>query len=67
MLRSLPYTRPSVFLSFPTANARQFLGQLENPKVDYIGGLSPAFAIAQMRAPKNPRSKLGTFSDIYDY
>src|ERR671915_551966 len=40
--------------------ARQFLGQLEKPKVDFIGGLSPAIAIEQKSASKNPRSTVGT-------
>jgi excinuclease ABC subunit A len=47
--------------------ARQFLGQLEKPKVDYIGGLSPAIAIEQKSASKNPRSTVGTVTEIYDY
>ncbi len=47
--------------------ARQFLGQLEKPKVDFIGGLSPAIAIEQKSASKNPRSTVGTVTEIYDY
>src|SRR5689334_8280244 len=47
--------------------ARQFLGQLEKPQVDYIGGLSPAIAIEQKSASKNPRSTVGTVTEIYDY
>jgi excinuclease ABC subunit A len=47
--------------------ARQFLGQMEKPKVDYIGGLSPAIAIEQKSASKNPRSTVGTVTEIYDY
>jgi len=50
-----------------SAYARQFLGQLEKPKVDYIGGLSPAIAIEQKSASKNPRSTVGTVTEIYDY
>ena len=47
--------------------ARQFLGQMEKPKVDFIGGLSPAIAIEQKSASKNPRSTVGTVTEIYDY
>jgi excinuclease ABC subunit A len=47
--------------------ARQFLGQMEKPKVDYIGGLSPAIAIEQKAVSKNPRSTVGTVTEIYDY
>lgn len=47
--------------------ARQFLGQLEKPQVDFIGGLSPAIAIEQKSASKNPRSTVGTVTEIYDY
>jgi excinuclease ABC subunit A len=47
--------------------ARQFLGQMEKPKVDFIGGLSPAIAIEQKAASKNPRSTVGTVTEIYDY
>src|ERR671933_631627 len=50
-----------------SAYARQFLGQMEKPKVDYIGGLSPAIAIEQKSASKNPRSTVGTVTEIYDY
>ncbi|MGQ9549813.1 MAG: excinuclease ABC subunit UvrA [Roseiflexus sp.] len=50
-----------------SAYARQFLGQMEKPKVDYIGGLSPAIAIEQKSASKNPRSTVGTITEIYDY
>ena len=50
-----------------SAYARQFLGQLEKPKVDFIGGLSPAIAIEQKSASKNPRSTVGTVTEIYDY
>ncbi|HEU5011304.1 MAG TPA: hypothetical protein VFT66_02085, partial [Roseiflexaceae bacterium] len=49
------------------AYARQFLGQMEKPKVDFIGGLSPAIAIEQKSASKNPRSTVGTVTEIYDY
>ena len=47
--------------------ARQFLGQMEKPKVDYIGGLSPAIAIEQKAVSKNPRSTVATVTEIYDY
>ena len=50
-----------------SAYARQFLGQMEKPKVDYIEGLSPAIAIEQKSAGKNPRSTVGTVTEIYDY
>ncbi len=47
--------------------ARQFLGQVEKPDVDYIDGLSPAIAIDQKTTSKNPRSTVGTVTEIYDY
>ena len=47
--------------------ARQFLGQLDKPKVDYIDGLSPAIAIDQKATSNNPRSTVGTVTEIYDY
>lgn len=50
-----------------SAYARQFLGQMEKPKVDYIEGLSPAISIEQKAASKNPRSTVGTVTEIYDY
>lgn len=50
-----------------SAYARQFLGQMEKPRVDYIEGLSPAIAIEQKSASKNPRSTVGTVTEIYDY
>ncbi|MDI6734577.1 MAG: excinuclease ABC subunit UvrA [bacterium] len=50
-----------------SAYARQFLGQMEKPDVDYIEGLSPAIAIEQRTASKNPRSTVGTATEIYDY
>jgi len=50
-----------------SAYARQFLGQMEKPKVDFIGGLSPAIAIEQKAVSKNPRSTVGTVTEIYDY
>jgi len=47
--------------------ARQFLGQLSKPKVDFIDGLSPAISIDQKSAGNNPRSTVGTVTEIYDY
>ena len=47
--------------------ARQFLGQMEKPKVEYIEGLSPAISIDQKSTSKNPRSTVGTVTEIYDY
>ncbi len=47
--------------------ARQFLGQMEKPDVDYIEGLSPAISIDQKSTSKNPRSTVGTVTEIYDY
>ncbi len=50
-----------------SAYARQFLGQMDKPKVDYIGGLSPAIAIEQKAVSKNPRSTVGTVTEVMDY
>jgi len=50
-----------------SAYARQFLGRMEKPEVDYIEGLSPAIAIDQKGPSKNPRSTVGTVTEIYDY
>ncbi|HVA25121.1 MAG TPA: excinuclease ABC subunit UvrA, partial [Chloroflexota bacterium] len=50
-----------------SAYARQFLGQLEKPDVDDILGLSPAISIDQKSASRNPRSTVGTITEIYDY
>ena len=47
--------------------ARQFLGQMEKPDVDYIEGLSPAISIDQKTTSRNPRSTVGTVTEIYDY
>ena len=47
--------------------ARQFLGQMEKPDVDYIEGLSPSISIDQKTTSKNPRSTVGTVTEIYDY
>ena len=50
-----------------SAYARQFLGQMEKPDVDYIEGLSPAISIDQKGPSRNPRSIVGTVTEIYDY
>ncbi len=50
-----------------SAYARQFLGQMEKPNVEYIGGMSPAISIDQKTTSKNPRSTVGTVTEIYDY
>ena len=50
-----------------SAYARQFLGRMEKPDVDYIEGLSPAISIDQRSASHNPRSTVGTVTEIYDY
>ena len=50
-----------------SAYARQFLGQMDKPDVDSIDGLSPAISIDQKTTSKNPRSKVGTVTEIYDY
>ncbi|HEV3204676.1 MAG TPA: excinuclease ABC subunit UvrA [Gemmataceae bacterium] len=47
--------------------ARQFLGQLQKPDVDYLGGLSPAISIQQKASGRNPRSTVGTITEIYDF
>ena len=50
-----------------SAYARQFIGMMEKPDVDFIEGLSPSIAIDQKSASKNPRSTVGTMTEIYDY
>lgn len=50
-----------------SAYARQFLGQMEKPDVDHIGGLSPAISIDQKTTSRNPRSTVGTVTEIHDY
>src|ERR1700742_4498592 len=50
-----------------SAYARQFLGQMDKPDVDFIDGLSPAVSIDQKAASRNPRSTVGTITEIYDY
>ncbi len=47
--------------------ARQFLGQMDKPDVDYIDGLSPAISIDQKTTSRNPRSTVGTVTEIHDY
>ncbi|MGB5978505.1 MAG: excinuclease ABC subunit A, partial [Cyclobacteriaceae bacterium] len=47
--------------------ARQFLGRMEKPEVEYIRGVSPAIAIEQKVSTRNPRSTVGTTTEIYDY
>src|SRR5699024_10540252 len=50
-----------------SAYARQFLGQMDKPDVDVIEGLSPAISIDQKTTSRNPRSTVGTVTEIYDY
>ena len=50
-----------------SAYARQFLGQMDKPDVDTIEGLSPAISIDQKTTSRNPRSTVGTVTEIYDY
>ncbi len=55
------------YLESLSSYARQFLGQMDKPDVDYIEGLSPAISISQKSASHNPRSTVGTITEIYDY
>lgn len=55
------------FVQSLSSYARQFLGQLDKPEVDFIDGLSPTIAIDQKTTSKNPRSTVGTVTEIYDY
>ncbi len=55
------------YLESLSSYARQFLGQLDKPDVDQIEGLSPAISIDQKSAPRNPRSTVGTVTEIHDY
>ncbi|HHU11828.1 MAG TPA: excinuclease ABC subunit UvrA, partial [Clostridiaceae bacterium] len=55
------------FVESLSSYARQFLGQMEKPDVDKIDGLSPSIAIDQKTTSKNPRSTVGTVTEIYDY
>jgi excinuclease ABC subunit A len=50
-----------------SAYARQFLGQMDKPDVDFIEGLSPAISIDQKSTSRNPRSTVGTITEVYDY
>src|SRR6202040_962473 len=50
-----------------SAYARQFLGQMDKPDVDFIDGLSPAVSIDQKSTNRNPRSTVGTITEVYDY
>ena len=50
-----------------SAYARQFLGRMDKPDVDYLEGLSPAISIEQKTTSKNPRSTVGTITEVYDY
>ena len=50
-----------------SAYARQFLGQVDRPDVDFIEGLSPAVSIDQKSTSRNPRSTVGTITEVYDY
>src|SRR6476659_2892655 len=50
-----------------SAYARQFLGQMDKPDVDFIEGLSPAISIDQKSGSRNPRSTVGTITEVYDY
>src|SRR5687767_4356813 len=50
-----------------SAYARQFLGQMDKPDVDFIEGLSPAVSIDQKTSSRNPRSTVATVTEIYDY
>jgi excinuclease ABC subunit A len=54
-------------LKASVAYARQFLDMMEKPDVDHISGLSPAISIEQKTTSKNPRSTVGTVTEIYDY
>src|SRR5574340_817897 len=55
------------YLESLSSYARQFLGQMEKPDIDSIEGLSPAISIDQKSASHNPRSTVGTVTEIYDY
>jgi excinuclease ABC subunit A len=55
------------YLESLSSYARQFLGQVQKPKVEHVSGLSPAISIEQKTASKSPRSTVGTITEIYDY
>src|SRR6266568_5104375 len=57
----------TIYVESLSAYARQFLGQMEKPDVDFIEGLSPAISIDQKSASRNPRSTVGTITEVYDY
>ena len=59
--------RPAALCRELSSYARQFLGQMDKPDVEYISGLSPAISIDQKGASHNPRSTVGTVTEIYDY
>ena len=64
MLRKLGQRR---YMESLSSYARQFLGRMDKPDVDLITGLSPAISIEQKTTHKNPRSTVGTVTEIYDY
>ena len=66
LIRYLPKDSVAISKPFP-AYARNFLGNLERPDVDKITGLSPVISIEQKTTNKNPRSTVGTTTEIYDY
>ncbi len=55
------------YLESLSSYARQFIGQLPKPNVDYISGLSPSVSISQKSTSNNPRSTVGTITEIYDF
>ena len=55
------------YVEYLSAYARQFLGQMDKPDVDFIEGLSPAISIDQKSSSRNPRSTVGTVTEVYDY
>ena len=55
------------FLESLSAYARQFMGMMERPEVDFIDGLSPVISIDQKTTNRNPRSTVGTVTEIYDF
>src|SRR6185295_16182710 len=59
--------RPRRYVESLSSYARQFLGQMEKPKYETLRGLSPTIAIEQKSASSNPRSTVGTVTEIYDY
>ncbi len=61
------YTLRVIYVESLSAYARQFLGIMNKPDVDKISGLSPAISIEQKSTSRNPRSTVGTVTEIYDY